>query len=159
MCLGRNNLAIRALQENYSLDWCLDTFLNEKVPFELRSYMGKLLLSLHIDKDPLQVQSLPTLTRVWYDICDAKEGLRASYIDPSLNKLKDFCVNFFSKMEGVLRSYNFELNAFTVEVLEILEKMISLGFYTSEEELIAVLFPLISLLDGSCDFTSMEEEK
>ena len=120
--------------------------------------MGKLLLSLHIDKDPLQVQSLPTLTRVWYDICVAKEGLRASYIDPSLNKLKDFCVNFFSKMEGVLRSYKLELNAFTVEVLEILEKMISLGFYTSEEELIAVLFPLISLLDGSSDFTSMEEE-
>ena len=33
MCLGRNNLGIRALQEPYSLDWCLDTFLNEKVPF------------------------------------------------------------------------------------------------------------------------------
>jgi hypothetical protein len=46
-----------------------------------------------------------------------------------------------------------------VEVLEILEKMISLGFYSTEEELIAVLFPLISLLDGSCDFTSPDEEK
>ena len=44
-------------------------------------------------------------------------------------------------MEGVLRSYNFELNAFTVEVLEILEKMISLGFYISEEELLKILGP------------------
>ena len=36
--------------------------------------------------------------------------------------------------------------------------MILLGFYTSDEELIKVLFPLISLLDGSCDFTSQDEE-
>ena len=35
----------------------------------------------------------------------------------------------------------------------MLEKMIELGFYQTEDELIAVLLPLISLLDGSCDFT------
>jgi hypothetical protein len=61
-------------------------------------------------------------------------------------------------MNGVQRSYHEELNELTVEVLDILEKMIVLGFYASEEELILVLFPLISLLDGSCDFTSVEEE-
>jgi hypothetical protein len=59
-------------QDTYSLDWCLDTFLNENVPKKLRSYMGKTVLSLHIDKDPLEVVALPTLTRVWNDIIEAK---------------------------------------------------------------------------------------
>ena len=57
-------------------------------------------------------------------------------------------------MEGVQRSYHRELNGLTLEVLKILEKMILLGFYQTDEELLKVMHPLISLLDGSCDFTS-----
>jgi hypothetical protein len=57
-------------------------------------------------------------------------------------------------MGGVQRSYHQELNGLTLEVLKILEKMILLGFYTNEEELIKVILPLVNLLDGSCDFSS-----
>jgi hypothetical protein len=31
----------------------------------LRAYLGKTLLSLHIDKDPLEEITVPVLTRVW----------------------------------------------------------------------------------------------
>ena len=37
--------------------------------------------------------------------------------------------------------------------------MIQLGFYTSEAEMIKVINPVINLLDGSCDFTSKDEEE
>jgi len=50
------------------------------------------------------------------------------------------------------------LNTFTLEVLKILEKMIILGFYKNEGELIEILNPIIFMLDGSMDFTTQMEE-
>jgi len=52
-----------------------------------------------------------------------------------------------------------DLNFLTLQVLNILEKMILLGFYTSESEMLLIINPIISLLDGSNDFTSREEEE
>jgi hypothetical protein len=46
-----------------------------------------------------------------------------------------------------------------MEVLHIVESMIKLGFYNNEKELLLILEPIISLLDGSNDFTSPEEEE
>jgi len=40
----------------------------------------------------------------------------------------------------------------------MLEKMIKLGFYTNETEMISIINPVINLLDGSNDFTSRDEE-
>ena len=40
----------------------------------------------------------------------------------------------------------------------MLEKMIMLGFYTNEADVISITNPVINLLDGSNDFTSRDEE-
>jgi len=37
--------------------------------------------------------------------------------------------------------------------------MINLGFYSNEAELIEIINPIISLLDGSNDFSTKEEEQ
>jgi hypothetical protein len=37
--------------------------------------------------------------------------------------------------------------------------MIILGFYQNDEEIIKVINPIISLLDGSCDYTTPDEEQ
>jgi hypothetical protein len=42
--------------------------------------------------------------------------------------------------------------------LNILEKMIILGFYTNEEELLSILNPIIFVLDGSTDYISVDDE-
>lgn len=44
-------------------------------------------------------------------------------------------------------------------MLLITEKMVLLGFYNNEKELLDVLLPIIDLLDGSNDFSSPEEEE
>mmetsp|Transcript_11845 Transcript_11845/g.18243 ORF Transcript_11845/g.18243 Transcript_11845/m.18243 type:complete len:117 (-) Transcript_11845:5248-5598(-) len=62
-------------------------------------------------------------------------------------------------MAGIQRAYETDLNLLILQILNILEKMISLGFYTAESELILIINPIISLLDGSNDFTSREEEE
>lgn len=45
-----------------------------------------------------------------------------------------------------------------MEVLKILDNMIMLGFYENEQAIVDILNPVISLLDGSMDFTSEQEE-
>jgi hypothetical protein len=68
MCLSRNYKGILLLEKNYSVDYIIDCFSNDNIPKKLRSYYGKILISLHIDKDPLEYINLPVLTRVWQDI-------------------------------------------------------------------------------------------
>lgn len=62
-------------------------------------------------------------------------------------------------MGGIQRSFNTQLNNFTIEVIKILDNMIMLGFYENEIEIVEILNPVISLLDGSMDFTSPTEEE
>lgn len=46
-----------------------------------------------------------------------------------------------------------------MEVLNIVENMIKLGFYNNEKDMLIVLDPIIMLLDGSNDFISETQEK
>jgi hypothetical protein len=71
-----------------------------------------------------------------------------------LLELKKFVLTFFASMGGIQRCYLADLNNFTIEVLKILDNMIMLGFYESEQAIVDILNPVISLLDGSMDFTS-----
>lgn len=57
-----------------------------------------------------------------------------------------------------MRSFDNEKNLFTYQVIILTENMINLGFYANENELLTMVEPLISLLDGSNDFHSIEDE-
>lgn len=61
-------------------------------------------------------------------------------------------------MHGVQRSFYYEQNQYTYQCITIVDKMVQLGFYQNEKELLSILEPMVSLLDGSNDFTSREEE-
>ena len=65
MCLARNYKGIMLLESLYPLDFTIDCFFNTKLRFSLRANLAKILISLHIDKDPLEPICLPNLTRVW----------------------------------------------------------------------------------------------
>ena len=54
--------------------------------------------------------------------------------------------------------YETDFNLFMIEALKVIETMISLGFYSNEKELIQIMDPLITLLDGSLDFYDEDEE-
>jgi 5-hydroxyisourate hydrolase-like protein (transthyretin family) len=68
MCLQRNNKGIILLEKIYPLEFAIDCFLNENIPMKMRSYFATMLISLHIDKDPLEEVHVPILTRVWHEI-------------------------------------------------------------------------------------------
>jgi len=54
--------------------------------------------------------------------------------------------------------YESEFNNFMIEILKLIETMLDLGFYTKEQEIIQIMDPLITLLDGTLDFYEEEEE-
>jgi len=68
MCLQRNYKGINYLFEMYPIDFAIDCFLNMKISYKMRSNFAKMLISVHIDKDPLEKINVPILTRVWQEI-------------------------------------------------------------------------------------------
>lgn len=62
-----------------------------------------MLISIHIDKDPLEPIALPILTRIWQDIEKVTSTLTKSVgvINPKLLKLKDFACRFFVEANGI----------------------------------------------------------
>lgn len=102
MCLSRNYAGILKMKDIYQQDFVMHTFLDNSVTDKLRSYFGKLLLSLHIDKDPMEPVNVPNLTRVWHDVKNAKIEIQASIIkiDKTLQSLKGFCIKYFQELHG-----------------------------------------------------------
>lgn len=161
MCLQRNYAGINDLQDFYKLDFCVDCFLNENIPFRLRANLAKVLISVHIDKDPLEEITVPVMARVWHEITNNNIAIPKSIvkINSKILRLKDFVVKYFSGMGGVMRAFKTEENIFTYQVLLISEKMVLLGFYNNDIELLELVEHLISMLDGSNDFVDLEDEQ
>lgn len=160
MCLSRNYHGINILDKRYTIDFTLDCFLNGNVPLLLRANLAKVLVTLHIDKEPLEILDVPIYARVWQEIPLSRLSVPQSVVPlPSkLLKLKEFFITFFGDINGIQRATAPEYNTLTLQVLNMLEKMIKLGFYSNEQELIQICNPVISLLDGSSDFSSKDEE-
>jgi hypothetical protein len=78
MCIDRNNKGILLLENQYNIDFTLDCFFNQNIPYILRSNFARLLIALHLDKEPMEQLVLPNLTRVWHEISTAKTSLSQS---------------------------------------------------------------------------------
>jgi hypothetical protein len=117
MCLSRNYAGINEIEVLYSLDFVIDCFLNEDIAYSMRSNLAKMLLSVHIDKDPLEMINVPILTRVWSDVAQVK-NITIPYsrvkIGPKLMRLKDFAVKYFEDLGGICRVDQLEQNSFTM---------------------------------------------
>jgi inositol 1,4,5-triphosphate receptor type 1 len=153
MCLQRNYRGINLLESVYTLDQVYQCTINESVHLLLRASFAKFLLHLHIDKDPLEQITVPNLARMWPDIVFHRSQLPHSRVSISIKllALKPFVARFFGDLGGVQKAFETDFNTYIVELLGLVEAMVKLGFYNDEDDLILVIDPLISLLDGSLD--------
>ena len=161
ICLARSYKSILFLQDIYELDQVIDCVLNKRIPSEMRANFAKLLIHLHLDKDPLEKLVIPVMTRVWDDIEAGTMDIPCSKenIPENLLALKPALNEYILSFNGVLKVYETEENIFILEALRVIETMIELGFYTSAEELIGVTSPLIHVLNGISDYYSPEEKQ
>lgn len=66
--MERNYKCINQLTSIYTLDVVIDCTLNPNIPFAMRARFARLLITLHMDKDPLEKLNIPIMTRVWDEI-------------------------------------------------------------------------------------------
>lgn len=154
MCLDRNYKCIKELMKIYKIDQVIHSVLNANIENSMRANFAKLLINLHIDKDPLEKLVVPIMTRKWNDIDGGKVGVPESRetIPQSLMHLKKDLNLLIASTNGVLKAYETDFNELMLQALRILETMIGLGFYKSEEELIDVTNPIILILNGCTDY-------
>ena len=80
MSLGRNYRGINELVHIYSLSFTIDCFLNPNISYKMRSNFARLLITVHIDKDPLEKLVVPVLTRTWGEILLEKTDMPRSKV-------------------------------------------------------------------------------
>lgn len=153
MCLQRNYRGINPLESIYPIDQVYACTVNDNIHLLLRAAFAKFFLYLHVDRDPMENITIPNLARVWPDIVSGLTQLPRSKVPvgAKLMQLKHFASTFFTHLGGVQKAFETDLNTYIVDLLRLVEAMVRLGFYESEDDLINVIGPLISLLDGSLD--------
>jgi hypothetical protein len=98
------------------------------------------------------------LSRAWDSVEERKEQLHQSKIPLALEDLKNFVKDYLEDCHGTQKAFEIEKNEMTYAVLRLVETLINYGFYKTEDDLIQVLDPMISLMDGSKDVSSEDEE-
>lgn len=54
LCLGRNSKALANLQDMYNFDTVKNIVKNRKLPYEIRALFMRILLNMHMDREPLE---------------------------------------------------------------------------------------------------------
>lgn len=60
LCLGRNGNSVDKLQEMYSFDTLKIIVKDRNLPFELRSLFMRILLNMHMNREPLEPIQIPS---------------------------------------------------------------------------------------------------
>jgi hypothetical protein len=148
----QRNRNMGVLQQIYSFDVCFACGADPQLNDEIRSRFVRILLYLHIDQGDLQRLSLPNYARVFSDISTMNSFPKAKgIIPPALEIVKHFVYNFLRDLEGVLRAYESSKNLLVKEILVLTQFMVEYGLYINDEELEAMIDPLVYLLDGTTD--------
>jgi len=102
ICMDRNYKGINALTTIYSVDMVIDCTLSEKLPYAMRARFARLLISLHMDKDPLEALNVPIMTRVWDEVENVYLPKNTN-VPKKLLQLKPALESFVRQSKGVCR--------------------------------------------------------
>lgn len=180
LCSSRAYNCIECLEEHFSFELLLTGINDDRLPSQLRGAFAKLIGVLYVDRFPHEVLLVPNLVRSYADICEF--GLQNQTTLPQfklpetrnlLNTtnefvchpdatkmflLMDYIRSHFSSQSGkhqfITDSHG---NIFTMHVLDVLQKALVFGFYTTFEDLCHFVTPLLKTLDGRRDLLSSSD--
>ncbi|XP_065669152.1 inositol 1,4,5-trisphosphate-gated calcium channel ITPR1 isoform X5 [Hydra vulgaris] len=163
MCLDRQYLAINIISKQLDLELMLRCIADHGLPLSLRAAFCRLMLHMHIDRDPQEPVSPIRYARLWSQIPtknaieeydnhireeqgDGKsEKINVSSFKPTMNFVENYLHTIAVSVE--IDMTDIEQNKLTYEVVQIARYLIHFGFY-GFKELLRLTKMLLVILDS-----------
>lgn len=166
LCLQRCDDAIKCItQVKQYLTWdvCFFAAQDSQLPYRLRTMFVHLMTNLFVDVDPnVDVLAEVKLAYVWdkltadpFAAADADKavaisGARMPFFEP----LSDWLAEFLQS-HTTLGANEPEQNELITAVLDLLCNLVTFGYYSSPDDVIQLMRPLIELLSGFTDVPTL----